>query len=134
MHYLYTDGGSRNNTYAACAWIITDDANSILHSNSTYLGACSNNVSEYTALILGLTSALAGGITSLIVYQDSELVSRQMTGQYQVKAPHLKPLYDTAQHLAHKFEHIEFKSVPREHAFISACDKLCDSVIDQYKK
>lgn len=134
MHNLYCDGGSRSNTYAACAWIITNEDNSVLHSNSTYLGACSNNVAEYSGLIFGLISAIAGGITSLTVYQDSELVSRQMTGQYQVKAPHLKPLHDTAMHLSKKFDTIVFKSVPREHPIISQCDSLCDQVLALYMK
>jgi ribonuclease HI len=65
MYNAYTDGGSRNDQHAACAWIITDQDNSILHMNSTYLGACSNNTSEYYGLIFCLTSALAGGIKEL---------------------------------------------------------------------
>ena len=134
MHKLYTDGGSRNNTFAACAWIITDEKDSVVYSNSTYLGGVTSNVAEYYGLILSLTSALAGGITDLIVYQDSELVSRQMTGQYQVKAAHLKPLHDTAMCLSQKFNTIEFKSVPREHPMVSAADAMCDLMIELYKK
>lgn len=134
MHKLYTDGGSRNNTFAACAWIITNDNDSIIHSNSCYIGAKSNNEAEYMSLILGLTSAIAGGVTDLIVYQDSELVSRQMTGQYQVKAIHLQPLHATATCLSQKFNTIEFKSVPREHPMVSAADAMCDLMIELYKK
>ena len=134
MHNLYVDGGARSNTYAACAWIITNEDNSVLHSNSCYIGAKSNNESEYMALTFGLISAIAGGITSLTVYQDSELVSRQMTGQYQVKAPHLKPLHDTAMHLSKKFDTIVFKSVPREHPMVTIADGMCDQVLALYMK
>ena len=134
MYNAYTDGGSRNGQHAACAWIITDQDNSILHMNSTYLGACSNNSAEYYGLIFCLTSALAGGVKELTIYQDSELVSRQMTGQYQVKAEHLKPLYLTAQHLMQKFDKISFISVPREHPFIKQCDAAADLVLDAYIK
>jgi len=135
MYYGYCDGGSQcSNTHAACAWIITDENEKVLHSNSTYLGGVSSNAAEYHALILLLTSAWAGGIKELTVYQDSELVSRQMTGQYQVKAEHLKPLYATAKHLANQFDTIVFKNVPREHHIISKCDALCNVVIMLYKK
>ena len=134
MYNLYTDGGSRANTHAACAWLVTDDQGKVLHTNATYLGSQTNNAAEYLGLILGLPSAFAGGIKELTVYQDSELVSRQMTGQYQVKAEHLKPLHATAKHLASQFDTIVFKSVPREDPIISKCDEMCDSVISVYLK
>jgi ribonuclease HI len=132
MYFGYCDGGSRSNTHAACAWMITDEEGKILHSNGTYLGAASNNTSEYFGLILLLTSAYSGGIRDITIVQDSELVSRQMTGQYQVKADHLKPLYATAKHLAGQFDSIKFTTVPREHPQISACDKMCDHIIGLY--
>lgn len=135
MYFGYSDGGSRdNNTHAACAWMVTDQDNKILHSNSTYLGSVSNNVAEYYGLILLLTSAYAGGVRELTVIQDSELVSRQMTGQYQVKAEHLKPLYMTAKHLASQFDSIKFETVPREHPQIAACDKATNLVLSLYIK
>lgn len=134
FYNAYCDGGSRNNTHAACAWLICDEDNKVLYSNSCYLGAVSNNCAEYQAIIMCLISALAGGTISLKVHQDSELVSRQINGQYAVKAQHLKPMWDIVKHLENKFEHIEFTWVPREHPLISACDKSCDQVIELYKK
>jgi len=135
MKYLaYTDGGSRNNTHASCAWIITNEANEIIHSNSCYLGGRTSNEAEYMGLILCLTSAVAGGIKHLVVTQDSELVSRQMNGEYQVKASNLKPLHDTAMCLSRQFDSIAFNWSGREHPLIGVCDKLCDQMIDSYKK
>ena len=55
-----------------------------------------------------------------------------MTGQYQVKADHLKPLYATAKHLAGQFDSIKFTTVPREHPQISKCDSMCDFIINLY--
>ena len=132
MYFGYCDGGSRSNTHAACAWMITDEDGKILHSNGTYLGALSNNSSEYMGLILLLTSAYSGGIRDITIVQDSELVSRQMTGQYQVKAEHLKPLYATAKHLAGQFDSIKFTTVPRDHPQISACDRAADLILSMY--
>ena len=132
MYFGYCDGGSRSNTHAACAWMITDEEGKILHSNGTYLGAISNNSSEYMGLILLLTSAYSGGIRDITIVQDSELVSRQMTGQYQVKAEHLKPLYATAKHLAGQFDSIKFTTVPRDHPQISVCDRAADLILSMY--
>ena len=133
MYIGYCDGGSRNNTHAACAWIITNEDNEILYSNSLYLANRSNNDAEYFSIIFLMSSALAGKVTELKVIQDSELVSRQMNGQYQVKAPNLKPLYMMAQDLARKFDRIEFTWAPREHPMISICDMNCDLCIEHYK-
>ena len=134
MFYGYCDGGSQcNNKHAACAWIITNEDGESLYTNSMYIGGCSNNVAEYQALLALLLSALAGGVKELHVIQDSELVSRQVTGQYQVKAEHLKPLYLTVQDLINKFDKIEFESVRREHPMLKIVDKMCDQLIDSHK-
>jgi ribonuclease HI len=128
MYIGYCDGGSRND-HAACAWIITNEDDVILHFNYLYLGSRSNNESEYYGLIMLLTSAIAGGVKELNVIQDSELVSRQVTGQYQVKAEHLKPLYSMAQDLIKKFDKITFETVSRENKRIKECDAYCTLTI-----
>lgn len=76
----YTDGGSRTNTHAACSWIITSDADEMKYTNAVYLGPLSSNAAEYHAIIFCMVSALSGGVKELSIYQDSELVSRQMNG------------------------------------------------------
>lgn len=133
--FIYTDGGSINNTYAACAFIITNKNNEVLYSNSVYLGSLTNNGSECNGVIFSLLSALSGGIRSnVVVYSDSQLTINQINGVYQIKATHLIPYHETIKYLSKQFEGIAFKWVPREHPMISACDKLCDQCIDQYRK
>lgn len=132
MHKIYCDGGSVDKTHAACAYIITNEDDRILCSNSIYLGAVTSNIAEYYGIIFSMIAATTGGIKDVIIIQDSQLVSRQMTGEYQVKAEHLKPLHATAMDLASKFEHIEFKWVTREHPLIKQCDRSCDLCIESY--
>ena len=73
---------------------------------SRFLGIATNNVAEYQGLIMGLEAALDQGARRLQVYMDSELLVRQMQGRYQVKAPHLKPLFQQARSLAARFESV----------------------------
>lgn len=131
---IYTDGGSVNNEHSACAFIITDGENKILHMNSVYMAGNTNNIAEYSAVIYSLIAAYAGGIKeNITVHSDSQLIINQLNGSYQVKAPHLIPLHQTASHLAEKFSSITFTWVPREHPMITQCDRMCDQIIEQYK-
>ena len=135
QYNVYTDGGSINNEFSACAYIITDSENTILHSNSIYMANNTNNWCEYHGIIFALISTYAGGIKGdVTVYSDSQLVINQINGLYQVKALHLMPLHKTVTHLKDKFTNIKFIWIPREHNIISQCDKLCDETIMMYKK
>lgn len=132
---IYTDGGSINNTYAACAFIITNVDNEILFSNSVYLGSLTNNCAECNGIIFSMLSALAGGICSKVaVYSDSQLTINQINGVYQIKAVHLMPYHETIKYLSKQFDAITFNWVSREHPMISACDKMADTVINMYRK
>jgi ribonuclease HI len=75
---------------------------------------CTNNVAEYTALIKAMEWALSAGAAEVKVYGDSQLVVRQMLGVYQVKAPHLVPLYEKAMELSRQFRKFSISWVPRE--------------------
>jgi Ribonuclease HI len=70
---------------------------------------CTNNVAEYTALIKAMEWALAAGAREVEVYGDSQLVVRQMLGVYQVRAPHLKPLFEKAVELSRRFENLPLR-------------------------
>lgn len=84
------------------------------YSISRYIGETTNNVAEYTALIEGLQNARALGIRKIRVSLDSELIVRQMKGQYRVKQPHLIPLFEKVKALISQFDSCRISHVPRE--------------------
>ncbi|HEV2459734.1 MAG TPA: ribonuclease HI family protein, partial [Ktedonobacterales bacterium] len=92
---LYTDGASRGNPGRAAAGIVlADEHGTALVRDATYLGVLTNNQAEYRALILGLRAAARYNPSAVRVYMDSELVVRQMRGEYRVKHELLRPLYE----------------------------------------
>jgi len=112
---LYTDGASRGNPGESGAGIILKDADGvILKKAGKYLGEGTNNRAEYEALILGLTLACDAGIKKLNVYLDSELVARQVKGEYRVKNSAIKPLYQKVLTLMKNFDKINIVNIPRE--------------------
>lgn len=87
-----------------------------------------NNVAEYRALIAGLEAAARHGIDRLVVCMDSELVVRQMRGEYRVKHPALKELHQNAQTAAGKIGHVRYREVPREQN--ARADALVNETLD----
>lgn len=111
----YTDGGSRGNPGPAAAGFILYDQNKIqLCAKVLYLGETTNNVAEYTALIKALESAQKFNPQNLSLYSDSELLVRQINGQYKVKSEQIKPLFAQALQLLEKFENWKLKHVTRD--------------------
>ena len=94
-----------------------------------YLGEATNNVAEYSALILALERAIELGASELEVRSDSELMVRQMTGRYRVKNEGLKPLFERARTLAGKLERVAYVHVRREAN--READRLANQAIDQ---
>jgi ribonuclease HI len=96
---IHTDGGSRGNPGPAAAGVVIRDADSdeIIHEAGYFLGKATNNVAEYQGLIRALEYAQELGATRVQVYTDSELMVKQITGEYRVKSPDLKPLAQKAQ-------------------------------------
>ena len=112
---LRCDGGSRGNPGpGACAYVLADPGGREVEARGEYLGVCTNNVAEYRSLILGLSAAAKHGVRTLTVYMDSELVVRQMLGQYKVKNEGLKPLHAEARQAVVKVGAVRFESVPRD--------------------
>ena len=112
---LRCDGGSRGNPGpAAYGFVLTDPAGSEIEAVGEYIGTATNNVAEYRALIAGLGAAATHGATPLAVVMDSELVIRQMTGQYKVKHPGLKPLHTEARTAAARLPKVTYSSVRRD--------------------
>jgi probable phosphoglycerate mutase len=112
---LRCDGGSRGNPGpAAYGFVLTDAQDREVEACGEYIGTATNNVAEYRALIAGLQAAAAHGASPLAVVMDSELVIRQMTGQYKVKHAGLKPLHLEAKQAAAKLAKVTWSSVARE--------------------
>ena len=125
---LNTDGGSRGNPGpAGLGFSLTHGGETVLEAG-WFLGTATNNVAEYSALIWGLSNALALGVTELSVRADSELMVRQMTGAYKVKNPDLKLLHARASRLAGCFTSIDFAHVRRERN--SAADHMANEAMD----
>ncbi|MFC1618042.1 ribonuclease HI family protein [Patescibacteria group bacterium] len=124
---LYTDGGSRGNPGPAGAGGVL-----ILDKKKTfkkYLGEMTNNQAEYSAMIEGMKLAAEEGVTELEVFLDSELIVKQMRGQYKVKNHGLKPLFAEALKLTNNFSNITFQHVYREKNQLA--DKLVNEAIDE---
>ena len=110
------DGGSRGNPGpAAAAAVATDEAGNPLAERSRYLGETTNNVAEYQGVLLALEVARELGATEVEVINDSELIARQIGGQYRVKQEHLKPLYREVMDALRAFDGWQVRSVRREH-------------------
>lgn len=128
---LYTDGGARGNPGpAGIGYVITPQEGAAV-SHGEYIGDATNNQAEYKALVAGLAQAKEIGITHLECFLDSELVVKQVRGQYRVKNEELKPLHAEVLGLAKSFEQISFDHVPRSKN--AKADALVNKALDNRK-
>ncbi|MBC7288218.1 MAG: ribonuclease HI family protein [Armatimonadetes bacterium] len=119
----YVDGASSGNPGPAGAgFVIAGPDGRILGEQAIPLGDATNNVAEYRALIAALAKAAALGARKVVVRSDSELIVKQMRGEYRVRNEALRPLHERAQEMVARFEDVVFEHVPREHN--SRADKL----------
>jgi ribonuclease HI len=126
---VYVDGGARGNPGpAAAAAVVTTADGEELAERSAYVGEATNNVAEYRALLLGLERARELGAREVDVVNDSELVSRQIGGEYRVKHAGLKPLYLEAMAALRGFDRWSVRSVPREGN--ERADRLVNEALD----
>ncbi len=128
--HLFTDGGSRGNPgQAAIAGILEDPVHGrVLEQFKETIGIETNNVAEYRALIQGLKMAQHYQPNRLICHLDSELIVRQLSGQYQVKMATLKPYYDEIKELSAEFPDVMFVHIPREDNY--RADALVNQALD----
>ncbi|MCX7926140.1 MAG: ribonuclease HI family protein [Fimbriimonadales bacterium] len=111
--YLYTDGSSIGNPGAAgAAYLIKDEAGTVIAQGCEAIGIATNNQAEYIALLRGLEQARAAGADTIEWFSDSELLVRQWTGAYKIKDPQLHALMEEARKLAEGI-HIVPHAVPR---------------------
>jgi ribonuclease HI len=126
----YCDGGSRGNPGPAGFGVyIQDEKGGVLAELSQFLGRRTNNFAEYSGLLAALEFALANGHESLRVVSDSELMVKQIKGQYRVNSPELRPLYEEARRRIGRLGHFQIQHVLREknqHA-----DRLANAAMDK---
>jgi ribonuclease HI len=126
---LSTDGGARGNPGpAAFGYVLEAEDGTVLDARGEAIGVATNNVAEYRGLIAGLKQALELGVDELEVVSDSELVVRQMRGEYKVKKETLRTLNEEASDLARRLEKVSFTSVRREHNELA--DRLVNEALD----
>jgi len=126
---VHVDGGARGNPGpAAAAAVISTPAGEVLAEAAEVIGVATNNVAEYRGLLLGLERARELGATEVEVVNDSELVAKQVNGQYKVKHPDMKPLHAAARKALGGFEHWSIRSVPR--ARNADADALVNQALD----
>ena len=126
---IHVDGGARGNPGpAAVAAVVSAADGTVLAEEGRYIGEATNNVAEYRALLLGLELARGVGARSVDVINDSELVARQIGGQYKVKNPGLKPLWQEAMSALREFDSWSVQIVPR--ALNARADELVNEALD----
>jgi ribonuclease HI len=127
---LWTDGAARGNPGpAGIGAILKSSTGEVLFTGSEYLGHTTNNVAEYKAVLLGLAGALAQGVTRIELRADSELLIKQLKGEYRVKSPGLRPLFDEAKRLIARFASVKLTHIRRE--LNGEADRLANQGIDQ---
>jgi len=126
---LYTDGGARGNPGpAAYAYVIEDDAGEVLAQKGETIGVATNNVAEYRGLIAGLEKAAELNVGRLEVLSDSELMVKQMRGEYRVKNAALQELQQRAARRAREVGEVEYTHVRRAHNELA--DRLVNEALD----
>ncbi len=127
----YTDGASRGNPGpAGIGALLLSESGETLAEVSQFVGVTTNNEAEYRALLLALTRAREMKATHVKCFLDSELVVRQLNGQYKVKSEKMAQFFSDVKNLIGNFESVTFTHVPREHPNQRIADKLANKGID----
>jgi ribonuclease HI len=126
---VYADGGSRGNPGPAGIGAALMQDGKLIAGISEFIGIATNNVAEYKALIAGLKHALKMGYVKVEVRMDSELVVRQILGQYKVKNENLKPLFMEAKLISNRFQSFAINHVRRE--LNKDADRLANEAMDK---
>jgi ribonuclease HI len=126
---IYTDGASRNNPGESGAGVYILQDGEPFKKIARYLGTTTNNVAEYTAAIIGLEHAVKVGARRVSLFADSELLVKQINGQYKVKNEGLKPLHAKARELIARIGSVAVQYIPREQN--KEADALANKAIDE---
>jgi ribonuclease HI len=130
MITAYIDGGARGNPGPAGYGVqMVDDDGTVVDELRQFVGETTNNVAEYRGLLAALTWAHGRGLPTLHVRSDSELLVKQLTGEYRVKSPGLLPLYQDARALIARIGRVTFEHVRRERN--TEADRLANLAMDE---
>jgi len=126
---LFTDGGARGNPGpAAYGFVLDADDGTVLAAEGRAIGVATNNVAEYSGLVAGLRKALELHVPDVEVVSDSELLVKQMRGEYRVKNEALRALFVEASSLARGLQSVEYRHVKRAHNELA--DRLVNEALD----
>jgi ribonuclease HI len=126
---VHVDGGARGNPGpAAIAAVVSDESGMVIHEAAETIGRATNNVAEYRALLLGIERAKELGATELELVGDSELIVKQVRGEYRVKDAGLRPLHSAAQKALGDFAEWRIRHVKR--AQNAEADALVNQALD----
>jgi ribonuclease HI len=129
MARLFTDGGARGNPGpAAYGYVLEAEDGTVLASHAELIGTATNNVAEYSGLVAGLRKAIELQVPEVEVVSDSELMVKQMRGEYRVKNAGLRALFDQADRLARELGNVEYRHVKREQN--EEADRLVNEALD----
>ncbi len=129
MLYIYIDGAARGNPGpAGIGVVILDDKKKKVKDYYKYLGKATNNIAEYNALVYALQEAHMLDAKEIILYTDSELVAKQLKGEFRVKNANIKPLFEQAVHLINGFKRVEIREIDR--SLNKEADKLANKAIN----
>ena len=123
---LSTDGGARGNPGpAAYGYVLETEDGTVLDARGEAIGVATNNVAEYRALVAGLEKAVELGLHDVEVVSDSELLVKQMRGEYKIKNEALRELADEAERLEDRLGRVTYVAVRREH------NELADRLVNE---
>ena len=126
---LSTDGGARGNPGpAAYGYALEAEDGHVLDARGEAIGTATNNVAEYRGLVAGMQKAAELGVTELEVVSDSELLVKQMRGDYRVKNQALRVLWEEATELESRFSRVRYTAVRRAHNELA--DRLVNEALD----
>jgi ribonuclease HI len=126
---LSTDGGARGNPGpAAFGYVLETDDGAVLDARGETIGHATNNVAEYRGLLAGMAAAAERGVDELDVVSDSELLVKQMRGEYRVKNDVLRELWEEANDLERRFKRVRYSAVRRAHNELA--DRLVNEALD----
>ena len=126
---LFTDGGARGNPGpAAFAYVLEAEDGTVLAAEGKTIGVATNNVAEYRGLVAGLEKAAELAVSELVVMSDSELMVKQMRGEYRIRNAALRDLSIEAARLARQLGRVDYRHVFREHNLLA--DRLVNEALD----
>ncbi|MHA1148726.1 MAG: ribonuclease HI family protein [Promethearchaeota archaeon] len=129
---IYVDGASRGNPGpAAYAFILLDENGKQFHQGFGYIGEKTNNSAEYIAIFNALKAAKKFKAKYLQIYSDSQLVVKQLKGEFKINKPHLRDLHKEVILELKNYKTVEFFNVRRTDPNIQKCDELCNKCLDK---